>query len=93
MLSKKAREKAEQAVGKENVYVATENSEIAVVVRKNGYKVVITSDKCLTGTDRVSEAAEEIDADIFVNVQGDEPMIDPEDIKRAITLKKKNPNT
>jgi 3-deoxy-manno-octulosonate cytidylyltransferase (CMP-KDO synthetase) len=85
-------EKAEQAVGKENVYVATENSEIAVVVRKNGYKVVITSDKCLTGTDRVSEAAEEIDADIFVNVQGDEPMIEPEDIKRAIDLKKKNPN-
>jgi 3-deoxy-manno-octulosonate cytidylyltransferase (CMP-KDO synthetase) len=85
-------EKAEQAVGKDNVYVATENSEIAVVVRKNGYKVVITSDKCLTGTDRVAEAAKEIEADIFVNVQGDEPMIDPGDINRAINLKKRNPN-
>ena len=73
-------EKAEQAVGIENVYVATENEEIAKVVRSNGYSVVITSDNCLTGTDRVAEASKEIDADIFVNVQGDEPVINPEDI-------------
>tara|TARA_R110002049_G_scaffold112966_2_gene262914 strand:- start:3212 stop:4870 length:1659 start_codon:yes stop_codon:yes gene_type:complete len=85
-------EKAEQAVGKENVYVATENSKIANVVKKLGYKVVLTSDSCLTGTDRVAEASYEINADIFVNVQGDEPMIDPSDIKKAIGLKQDNPN-
>ena len=85
-------EKAEQAIGKENVYIATENQLIANVVKKSGYKVVITSDSCLTGTDRVAEASKEIKADIFLNIQGDEPMIDPEDIKRVINLKKQQPN-
>ncbi len=84
-------EKAEQAIGKENVYIATENFKIANIVKSAGYKVVTTSDSCLTGTDRVAEASYEIDADIFINVQGDEPMIDPNDIKRAIKLKQDNP--
>ena len=85
-------EKAELAIGKENVYVATENEDIAHVVRNAGYHVIITSDNCLTGTDRVAEAAKEIQADIFINVQGDEPMIDPIDIKRVIAEKTKYPN-
>ena len=83
--------KAEQAIGKDNVYIATENSKIANIVKKSGYKVIITSDSCLTGTDRVAEASYEINADIFVNVQGDEPMIDTDDIKNAIKLKQDNP--
>ena len=85
-------EKAELAVGKENVYIATENEGIAHIVKSAGYSVIITSDNCLTGTDRVAEAAKEINADIFINVQGDEPMIDQEDIKNVIKLKKENPN-
>ena len=85
-------EKANQAVSKENVYIATENSKIANIVKQAGYNVVITSDLCLTGTDRVAEASYEIDADIFINVQGDEPMIDPNDIKKAIKLKQDNPD-
>ena len=85
-------EKAEQAIGKENVYIATENSKIANVTKKAGYKVIITSDSCLTGTDRVAEASYEINADIFINVQGDEPMIDPNDIKKVINLKQDNPD-
>ena len=84
-------EKAEQAVGKENVYIATENETISSVVNEAGYHVILTSDNCLTGTDRVAEASFEIDADIFVNVQGDEPIIDPEDIIKAIDCKKRNP--
>ena len=84
-------EKAEKAVGKENVYIATENQEIALLVRKNGYNVILTSDSCLTGTDRVAEASKEIDADIFINLQGDEPMVDPNDILRVIKAKKDNP--
>jgi 3-deoxy-manno-octulosonate cytidylyltransferase (CMP-KDO synthetase) len=85
-------EKAELAVGKENVYIATENEEIALLVKQKGYNVVLTSDNCLTGTDRVAEASKEIQADIFVNVQGDEPMIDPNDITKAITLKQQFPD-
>ena len=86
-------EKAELAVGKENVYIATENEKIALVCKTAGYNIVITSDNCLTGTDRVAEASKEIDADIFINVQGDEPMVDPNDIIRVIETKKNNPKS
>lgn len=85
-------EKAEKAVGKNNVYIATENDEISSVVKKAGYRVVLTSDNCITGTDRIAEASLEIDADIFINVQGDEPMINPQDIIKTIELKKQNPD-
>jgi len=85
-------EKAEQAVGKNSVYVATENEIISEIVKAAGYHVVLTSDNCATGTDRIAEASLEIDADIFVNVQGDEPMIDPQDILRAIQCKKDSPD-
>ncbi len=57
------------------------------VVKGYGYKVVLTSDKCPTGTDRVAEAALEVEADLYVNIQGDEPLLDPEDIKKVIEYK------
>lgn len=83
---------AEKAVGKSNVYIATENEEIVDTVKGYGYKVVLTSDKCLTGTDRVAEAALEIDADVIVNIQGDEPMLNPNDIKKVIEHKLAHPD-
>lgn len=85
-------ELAEKAVGKENVYIATENQEIVDAVKNYGFRVVLTSDSCLTGTDRVAEASLEIDADIIINVQGDEPLLNPEDINRVIEAKLENPN-
>jgi 3-deoxy-manno-octulosonate cytidylyltransferase (CMP-KDO synthetase) len=85
-------DKASEAIGKENVYIATENMEIVKIAKNEGYNVVITSDSCLTGTDRVAEASLEIDADIFINIQGDEPLIDPNDIKKSIDLKKLYPD-
>ena len=81
-----------KAVGKENVYIATENNKIAKVVRDNGYKVILTSDSCLTGTDRVAEASMEVDGDIIVNVQGDEPLLNPKHIAKVIDEKIKYPN-
>ena len=50
----------------------------------------MTSKKCLTGTDRVAEAAKKISSDIYINVQGDEPTIEPNDIKKIIRAKIKN---
>ncbi|HEY0924867.1 3-deoxy-manno-octulosonate cytidylyltransferase [Rheinheimera pacifica] len=76
-----------KAVGKDNVYVATENAKIAEVVIAAGFNAVMTSDTCLTGTDRLAEAALQIAADIFVNVQGDEPIVNPDDICKAISIK------
>lgn len=69
-----------RSVGAENVYVATEDERIAKVVETAGFKAVMTTDDALTGTDRLAQAAEHIDADIYINVQGDEPLVDPVDI-------------
>ena len=74
------------------VFIATDSKKIANVVKKNGYNYIFTSSSCLTGTDRVAEASNKIRSKIFVNVQGDEPTINPKDIKKVIEAKKKFPN-
>jgi len=81
-----------KAVGADNVYVATDDARIADVVLKAGFNVEMTSDKCLTGTDRLAEVAAKLSADIYVNVQGDEPLVNPEDITKVIELKKAHPD-
>ncbi len=79
-------------VGKNNLYVATDSNLIERVVLREGYQVIRTSNKCLTGTDRVAEAAKKIKTNLIINVQGDEPTINPLDIKKIIKAKKKFPN-
>jgi len=74
------------------VFIATDSKKIANVVKKYGYKYIFTSSSCLTGTDRVAEASKKIRSKIYINVQGDEPTIDPKDIKKVIETKKKFPN-
>ena len=81
-----------KAVGHDHVYVATEDDEISTVVSEAGYQVLMTSSKALTGTDRVAEASEQLDYDIYINVQGDEPLVNPLDIRKCINLKQKNPH-
>jgi 3-deoxy-manno-octulosonate cytidylyltransferase (CMP-KDO synthetase) len=79
-----------KAVGEENVYVATDDKRIGDEVKGYGYNVIYTSDSCLTGTDRVAEASLEIDADVIVNVQGDEALLNPNDIIKAVECKLDN---
>ena len=61
----------------DEVYVATDSLEIKEVVEKYGGKVIITSSKHETGSDRIAEAALELDAEIIVNIQGDEALVNP----------------
>lgn len=68
----------------DEVYVATDSENIVDVCNNLNIKVVKTSDKHKTGTDRVGEVAEKIPADLIVNIQGDEPLLEPETIKAAI---------
>jgi 3-deoxy-manno-octulosonate cytidylyltransferase (CMP-KDO synthetase) len=63
------------------VYVATPDDEIAKAVEAFGGRVVMTSVSHQRASDRVAEAAESIDADIFVMIQGDEPLVTPEMIE------------
>lgn len=74
-----------------NVFVATDSDEIASHCEMKGIQFIMTSPSCLTGTDRVYEASKKIKAKIIVNVQGDEPLILPEDIQLVISEAKKNP--
>lgn len=78
-------EKCCAAVGASEVYIATDNNEIASCVKNFGGQVVMTSSDCLTGTDRLAEANLKLDCDFLVNVQGDEPVIDPKNIEKIIS--------
>ena len=86
-------ELSSQAVGKNNVYIATDNFKIVSKARENGFKSIMTSSELLTGTDRVAAASLDLDYDIYVNVQGDEPLIDPNDILRSIKFKQQFPSS
>jgi 3-deoxy-manno-octulosonate cytidylyltransferase (CMP-KDO synthetase) len=66
------------------IYIATEDERIENVCKKYGMPVVMTSDKHPTGTDRIGEVASKYNADVYVNIQGDEPMIEPKTIEKAI---------
>ena len=81
-----------KTIGKKNTYVATDNNKIAKKVSESNYNFIMTSNKCLTGTDRVAEAAKKVSAKIYINVQGDEPLVNPKDIKKIIQAKKNFPN-
>ena len=78
-----------KAVGKENVFVATDDERISDVIEDYGYNYIMTTD-CPSGTDRVAQASRLIEADIVLNVQGDEPLLNPNDIERVIEHKKKH---
>lgn len=66
------------------VLVATDDRRIYEAVMSFGGNVVMTSRKHKSGTDRIGEAVKEIKCDIVVNIQGDEPMISPANIDKAI---------
>lgn len=66
------------------VYVATDDERIEKKCKELGMEVVMTSREHPTGTDRVAEVARKISADLYVNIQGDEPLLEPETIEKAI---------
>ena len=77
-------EKCVQASNEQNVVVATDDNRIMQHCESHGMNAVMTSEDCLTGTDRVSEVSKALNADFYINVQGDEPLLDPSDIKKVI---------
>jgi 3-deoxy-manno-octulosonate cytidylyltransferase (CMP-KDO synthetase) len=66
------------------VIVATDDARIAATVARFGGNVVLTRDDHASGTDRLAEVASTLDCDIIVNVQGDEPLIDPRAIGEVV---------
>jgi len=70
-------EQACQVSGVETVIVATDDTRIMSAVESFGGRAVMTRDDHPSGTDRVAEVASELDVDVVINLQGDEPLIDP----------------
>ncbi len=75
----------------DDIFVATDDKRIFDAVTSFGGKAVLTSSKHICGTDRIAEAAKDIDSDIIVNVQGDEPFIRPEMVDDVVKLLIDNP--
>ncbi len=73
------------------VYVATDSSKIYDCVLSYGGKAIMTSAEHQTGTDRIAQACDKLTCDIVINIQGDEPLVKPEDIDKLVDAIKVDP--
>lgn len=85
--------KARQSDLLTDLLVATDSNEVIAVCREHGIPAVMTSADHPSGTDRVSEVSRNRFADIYVNVQGDEPLITPEHIRCLVEPFSSRPGT
>lgn len=74
-------ERASEVRGVDTVFVATDDTRIFKALQAFGGRSVMTSPNHPSGTDRIAEALKHVDADIIINLQGDEPLIRPTDIE------------
>src|SRR5688500_4551389 len=79
-------ERASRARSVDRVIVATDDERIRAAVESFGWECRTTSADCASGTDRIAEVARSTRGEIYVNVQGDEPLIEPEVIDAAVAL-------
>ena len=82
----------EKAIGRENVIIATDDKRIHSVAQEFGFRSEDTPSSAMTGTDRVAEVARKLHTATILNVQGDEPMVSPEDIQRILGVHLANPS-
>ena len=79
-------ERAKKAKMLEDVIIAIDSTETELALKPYKVKTVMTSDKHISGTDRIQEVVQNIELDIVVNIQGDEPVLDPELILSLIHI-------
>lgn len=79
-------EAANRVKGVSSVTVATDDERIATVVQKLGTAVVLTSKDHSSGTDRLLEVAQSVVADVYINIQGDEPLVDVDDVSKLVAM-------
>jgi 3-deoxy-manno-octulosonate cytidylyltransferase (CMP-KDO synthetase) len=77
-------EAAKQSPLLQDVIIATDSEEVMQFAQARGWKAQMTSDKHRSGTDRVYEVAQRIPADVYVNIQGDEPLARPEHLNALL---------
>ena len=74
----------------DKVIVCTDHSKILELVKKHGGDAVLTSKRHKNGTERIAEVAKNYKASLVIDIQGDEPLVDPRDIDKVIDFHKKN---
>jgi len=84
-------ERARQARKPSEVIVATDDPRIVAAVKSFGGQVAMTRRDHPSGTDRVAEVAQTLNADVIVNLQGDEPLVDPSTLDLLPSLLERNP--
>ncbi len=67
-----------------DLIVATDDDRIKTYCNSEDIPVIMTSENCLTGTDRLAEVAKQLEYDLYINIQGDEPVIDPDSISQIV---------
>ena len=77
-------EQVAKVVDADSIIVATDDQRIVDECNRYEMKSIITSATCLTGTDRVAEVAQQITAQWYINVQGDEPFLSPDGLRQLI---------
>ena len=70
----------------DRIIIAVDSQETVEALKKYNAEVIMTSPKHQSGTDRIAEAVANFNSDIIINIQGDEPMLDPEMIDSLISL-------
>ena len=86
-------ERCREAASLDRVILATDDARIATVARSFGAEAVMTDSAHQSGTDRIAEAVRAIDCDVVVNIQGDEPMLDPLMIDEVVEPFRGEPGT
>jgi 3-deoxy-manno-octulosonate cytidylyltransferase (CMP-KDO synthetase) len=82
-------ERAGRAEGIDEIYIATDDERIAEAARSFSAEVIMTGADAESGTDRINDAALQLglnDADLIVNLQGDQPLVDPRSLEQVIQL-------
>ncbi len=76
--------RAQFAKNLDEVYLVTDSEEIRIAGETYDIKVIMTGSHHQSGSDRLSEACQKVDCDIVVNIQGDEPLVDPDHIDAIV---------
>jgi len=85
-------DRVNEAEGIDGAFIATDDSRIQTEAEKFGARAIMTSPDHASGTDRLAEALNQVEADILINVQGDEPLIDPKLISQLAQTMRADPD-
>lgn len=79
-------QQSSKAESLDTVYVATDDERIEAVCKQYGMPCIMTKDTHPTGSDRVAEVAQKVEGDLFINIQGDEPLMNPKMIDQLAAI-------